>query len=176
MPDPNNGAMTGADRINHAVAIAAARRVRPGGAVPVLSHGNPLGDLGEATDAIVRASGLGRAAPARKSAGEEMSDANGPEQDVQIRNGSAVHRKAVNGGVRETPLGAYDGTLAKKVLTPPWRQTRYGDSAGKMRDYSPTAMNANAGIAPLVKPRMRGQFDSGGTLQFSPADPGGPAA
>ena len=111
MSDLNNGAMTGADRINHAAMIASSKRIRPaGGGIASAGHARPLFGLGEATSEIIRTSGLGRSAPDGPTPGEQMSDADEPTQDVQVEDGQAVHRKrTVNGGVRETPIGSTYG-------------------------------------------------------------------
>lgn len=116
-----SGAMTGADRLNHATAIAQSKRGRGmQGGIATAGHARPLMGLGAAAEEIIGASGLGRRAPEGPTPGEQMSDADEPTQDVQVDGDQAVHRKSVNGGVRETPLSAYDSTLAKQVFTAPW--------------------------------------------------------
>ena len=141
MSDVNNGAMTGADRINHAQSIASGKRGRRGiSGISGAAHERPLFGLGEAQAEIIGASGLGRRAPERRSTGEQMSDADGPTQDVQVKDGEAVHRKAVNGGVREIPVAS---ALDHRDLT----LAQYPNL-----DYSHTnvpAMQRRMGVPPL---------------------------
>lgn len=166
MPDPNHGGFTPTDRINYAGSIAAGKRqsrvlANVGG--PSSLGGNPLEGLSDAADSIIGAAGLGRRAPEGPTRGEQMSDADEPEQRVKVGDdGEAVHQKRTADGVSETAVGG--------SAPPPWYKSHYGDSSGRMRDYSPTAIASNGGSAPLVKPRYRGQF-SGDTLGLEMVNP-----
>lgn len=117
MPDLNSGAFSPTDRVNHATAIAGARRsMGHASGISTGGHGGPLFGLGEATEQIIRSSGLGRRTPDKRTHGEKMSDADGAKQDVKVEDGQAVHRKVVNGGVREMPIGTQYTQADRAIL------------------------------------------------------------
>lgn len=163
MPDLNHGGFTPTDRINYAGSIAAGKRQRGYGSMAgqLTSAGsNPLEGLAEAKDEIIGASGLGRRAPDGPTRGEQMSDANDPEQEVAVDKDSdvAIHRKRESdGSVSETPVGS--------PAQDPWYKSHYGDSSGQMRDYSPAGIASNDGSAPLVNST---QFGSAATQSVNP--------
>jgi hypothetical protein len=85
----------------------------------VADYGGPL-RLDSVSD-IISASGLGPRED-ELSVGERLSDANEPTQTIRTQpDGSMIHHRAnADGSVTSSPLGAYDGSLAKSVVSAPW--------------------------------------------------------
>ena len=107
MADLNNGAMTGADRINNAPAIGSSKFATRSAGLTQAMHTRPMAGHGEAAAEILRSAGLGRRTPDKKSPGEQMSDADGPNQAVVADGNQMVHRKVENGGVSEYPVAHF---------------------------------------------------------------------
>jgi hypothetical protein len=145
MPDVNNGAMTGADRINHSASIGSQKRRGGSAGLSRATHTRPMAGNAAASYEILTSAGLGRRAPEKKSPGEQMSDADQPEQEVAVGNGQAVHRKAtLNGGVREIPIASpldhADLTLA---------QYPYLNQDNLSNNTNVAAMQRRMGVPPL---------------------------
>jgi hypothetical protein len=134
----------------------------PGGMASVSGTQSPL-DLGAHED-IIAASGLGRRAPAQKTKGEQMSDADEPTQAVKsLPDGTFVHRRRnpatgnvnrIKVGPSRNPLDDYEhlnydpmpaniGELQERLGTPPEMQAQIGGAVAPRLSGMPASQIPN---------------------------------